>query len=274
MVGRLRISTWLVSEQRDTVYDGSTREENPLAERTSIHVPLVTVDFRIRPRVGVQASAAIPLISRTGIVPTPAGGRPFRDEVRGLGDMVVGAWYRTGAPSRWSVTFNAGASIPTGATRTPRFRDELDAGSLVPMSRLQRGSGTVDPIIGLSAEHPLAGGRWITSVAARTPIAENRDGLRVGASWEAGSGWAHTVKSHKAMAYGRVDWLHREQDVFDGTPVLVGGGNWIYLTPGIGVMVGKGINLQGEVKIPVYRSLANRQLDSSAIFQFGISRAF
>ena len=33
-------------------------------------------------------------------------------------------------------------------------------------------------------------------------------------------------------------------------------------------------NIQAEVKLPVHRSLANRQLDSSAIVQFGVSRAF
>ncbi len=38
--------------------------------------------------------------------------------------------------------------------------------------------------------------------------------------------------------------------------------------------IGKGINVQAEVKLPIYRSLANKQLDSRAAFQFGISRAF
>jgi hypothetical protein len=123
-------------------------------------------------------------------------------------------------------------------------------------------------------EHPLGGGRWITSLAARTPVAENNDGLQVGASWEAGPGWAHTIRSHRVMGYVRVDWLHREQDAFNGTPVLVGGGNWLYATPGLGVMVGKGINVQADVKIPGYRQLANRQLDSRVIFQFGVSRSF
>ena len=109
----------------------------------------------------------------------------------------------------------------------------------MPLSRLQRGSGTFEPIVGAAAEYPVGGGRWVSSVAARLPVAENRDGLRIGASWEAGSGWAHTVKSHRVMGYGRVDWLHREQDIFNGTPVLVGGGNWIYLTPGVGAAIGR-----------------------------------
>jgi hypothetical protein len=32
--------------------------------------------------------------------------------------------------------------------------------------------------------------------------------------------------------------------------------------------------VQAEVKLPIHRSLENTQLDSAAIFQFGISRAF
>jgi hypothetical protein len=274
MPGRMRVATWVVTERRDRVYAGSTREDNPLDEQTSITVPIVSVDYRITPRLGVQASTAVPLIARTGVVPRATGALPFRDEVRGLGDTVAGIWYRGGSPSRWAWTINAGVSMPTGSTRQPRFRDELESGSLVPMSRLQRGSGTWDPVVGVVVEHPAAGGRWVTSLAARTPVVENADGLRTGASWELGSGWAHIVGTHKLMAYGRLDWLHRAQDAFRGTPVLVGGGDWLYLTPGIAVMVGKGVNVQVDVKVPVHRNLANRQLDSRAIFQFGLSRSF
>lgn len=274
MPGRWRLATWIVSEQRDRVYDGSTREDNPLAERTTITVPLVSVDYRLTAKLGLQATTAVPLIARTGVVNRASGPTSFRDEVRGVGDTVVGAWYRSGSPSRWSWTINGGLSVPTGATRAPRFRDDLQDDSLVPLSRLQRGSGTWDPVVGFVVERPVLGGRWVTSVAARTPISENADGLRTGASWELGSGWAHTVRTHKVMAYARLDWLHREQDAFKGTPVLVGGGDWLYATPGIAVMVGKGVNVQADVKIPVRRQLANRQLDSRAIFQFGISRSF
>ena len=274
MIGRLRISTWIVAEHRDTVYDGSTTEPNPLNEKTDITLPLAMIDFRVTTRFGLQAAMAIPLIARTGAVDRATGPLAFRDEVRGLGDTIVGAWYRGGSPGRWTWMFNGGLSIPTGSTRPPRFRSELEGGSLVPVSRLQRGTGTWDPIFGIAAEHLVAGGRWITSLAARTPIAQNDDGLRTGSSWELGSGWAHTVRTHRVMAYGRLDWLHRNQDVFNGIPVLVGGGNWLYLSPGAAVMVGKGINVQSEIKLPVYRNLANRQLDSRLILQFGVSRSF
>jgi hypothetical protein len=105
-------------------------------------------------------------------------------------------------------------------------------------------------------------------------MAQNADGLRVGVSSELGTGWAHEVITHRIMGYGRIGWLHREQDVFRGTPVLVGGGEWLYVTPGVGVLVGHGLNVQADVKLPLYRHLANRQLDSHAIFELGVSRQF
>jgi hypothetical protein len=113
------------------------------------------------------------------------------------------------------------------------------------------------------------------SVAARVPVYENRDGLRTGASWEVNGGVTRPLLgSSRLTGLARGGWLHRRQDVFQGTPVLVGGGHWFYLTPGIAAQVGRGINVQAEVKVPLYRSLANTQLDSPAIFQFGISRGF
>jgi hypothetical protein len=273
MATRFRVGTWIASERRTVVYDGSSEQPNPLDEETAIDVPLLTFDARITPRLGAQFSTAIPLIVRTGTVQRASGPVHFRDSVRGWGDTTAGLWYRrTRGSLTWTV--NGGLSIPTGSTRRPVFGSELQGGSLVPLSRLSRGSGTWDPLLGAVLDRPLRGGRWVTSLAARIPLMENDDGLRTGASWEAGSGWAHTLGTHKAMGYVRADWLHREQDVFEGTPVLVGGGDWWYLSPGVAVMVGKGLNAQLEVKLPVYRHLSNRQLDSRAVFLFGLSRGF
>ena len=274
MLGRFRISSFVVSESRDTVYDGSARGDNSLGERTSITVPILMVDYRVSTRLGLQVSTTVPYIARTGVVHQSGGDLAFRDAVHGLGDTNVVGWYHGGNPLRWHWTVSAGLSLPTGDTRPPRFRAELSEGSLVPLSRLEAGSGTVDPTVGLSVEHKLHGGRLVSSLAARLPLAENSDGLRVGASSEVGTGWAHEVRTHRVMGYGRLSWLHREQDVFQGTPVLVGGGDWMYLTSGVGVMVAHALNAQAEIKLPMYRHLANRQLDSHAILQFGISRQF
>lgn len=234
----------------------------------------MTVDVRITNQFGLQAAASIPDVTRSAVVPRPTGAFNFKETFRGMGDTAVLGWYRLRPVRSWYTVINGGASFPTGKTETPRFRPELESGSLVPMSRLQRGSGTFDPLFGLNVARRFEALTVFGSVAARIPLAENDDGLRTGASSEVNTGLARDLGTSRVSALVRLGWLHREQDSFRGTPVLVGGGNWLYITPGIAAQIGKGINVQAEVKMPLYRSLANKQLDSSAIFQFGVSRAF
>ena len=274
LTNRVRVGVWYVAEDRDRPYDGSEPTANPLQEETEIRVPLATVDVRLTTRFGVQAAAAVPDVTRSAIVARPSGDFHFQETFHGLGDISLLGWFRFRLSGRWNATASAGMSLPAGKTEQPRFRATLEQGSLVPTSRLQRGTGTFDPLLGLSIDRRTRLATLLGSVAARLPVSENRHGLRTGASWEANGGASRPLGTHRLVGFARLGWLHRQQDVFEGTPVLVGGGNWLYFTPGIAVAVGKGLQAQAEVKLPVHRSLANRQLDSSAIVQFGVSRAF
>ena len=271
---RVKVGAWLVAEDRDRAYDGSSEVENLLSERTQIMVPLVTLDVRLTERSGIQAAASVPDVTRSAIVPRPSGALKFSETFSGLGDTSIVAWYKLRPVNGWFTVLNFGASLPTGKTETPRFRAELEDDSLVPRSRLQRGSGTFDPVLGANIGRRFRKVTAFGSIAARIPVAENDDGLRTGGSAEVNLGIARELGNHRFTGLVRAGWLHRRQDVFRGTSVLVGGGHWLYVTPGIGALVGKGITVQVEVKLPVYRSLANKQLDSSAILQFGVSRSF
>ena len=271
---RFRVGAWLVTEDRDRAYDGSSEVDNPMRERTQITVPLLTLDIRLTERFGIQAAASVPDVTRSAVIPSASGALDFRETFSGIGDTSVVGWYKLRPFRQWYPVVNVGTSIPTGRTETPRFRSELQDGSLVPMSRLQRGSGTVDPLLGAHIGRRFGKATVFGSVAARIPLYENGDGLQTGASAETNVGVARELGHHRITGLARVGWLHRQQDTFRGTRVLVGGGNWLYVTPGLGVLVGKGVNAQAEVKLPLYRSLSNKQLDSSAIFQFGVSRTF
>ena len=263
-------------ERRTEAFDGSDTAPNPLQEKTSIAVPVFTVDVKLTNNFGLQTGATVPDVTRTAVVAQPAQTINFRENFSGFGDTSLLAWYRLPKTHGWNTIVNFGVSLPTGKTETPRFRPELKDGNLVPMSRLQRGSGTVDPIIGVNVDRRIFKGNFVTfgSVAARLPRYENKTGLRTGASSEVNAGAAREVLSHRVVGIARIGWLHRKQDTFQGTPVLVGGGNWLYVTPGVTVRILQGINVQADVKIPVYRRLANTQLDSRAILQLGISREF
>ena len=271
--GRLQVSGWLIAEDRDTPYDGSETTPNPLQERTRVRVYLVTGDLRIGDLYGVQVTATVPDVTRSAVVQRPDSTVIFSETFRGVGDTSVIVWKRMVTSTGWNVTLNGGLSLPTGKTEPPRFRGTDDTESLIPASRLQRGSGTTDPLFGASANRVVVqlfppGTRVFVSGAARVPVAENGFGMRTGASWEVGAGASREIKYHWLVGIGRVSWLHREQDVFEGIPVLVGGGDWLAVAPSIAVNIGP-VTVQAEIKLPLYRSLANRQLDSARMFQIG-----
>lgn len=280
---RVLLGGWLVAETRDTPFDGSSTTGNPLNERTDIRVWLLTADVRLATRSGIQVTATLPDVTRSATV-TRADGTVarFSENFAGLGDTSVVAWHRLPTRRRWTVTLNGGVSLPTGKTEMPRFREDLDEGSLVPLSRLQRGTGTVDPLFGLSANRVIEsllppGVRVFVSAAARVPLAENRHGLRTGASWEVGAGGSRELRQegfgHNVIGILRLGWLHRRQDVFEGTPVLVGGGDWITIAPALAAGF-ESVTVQAELRLPLWRSLDNRQLDSARVWQVGVVKAF
>src|SRR5262249_59121458 len=100
---------------------------------------------------------------------------------------------------------------PTGKTEQPRFKSELQGGDLVPLSRLQRGSGTFDPLFGANVTRALHSFTLFGSMAARVPLYENVTGLRTGASSELNAGAAHAAYTRRITAFGRLGWLHRQQ---------------------------------------------------------------
>jgi hypothetical protein len=277
-IGRLQAGVWLLAETRDTPYDGGAETPNPLREQTTIRVLLLTGDVRLTDNLGVQITATVPDVTRSAVVDRPTGPVRFSENFRGLGDTSAIAWYRVPNSLGWNITVNAGASLPTGKTERPRFQSELEDDSLVPLSRLQRGSGTLDPLVGVSMNKNIVsifppGTRVFISAAARLPVRENEFGLRTGASVEVGAGAAREIRWHSLVAIGRLSWLHREQDVFQGVSVLVGGGDWIAFAPAVAIGIGES-TLQAELRLPLYRALANRQLDSSWLMQLGVTHRF
>lgn len=280
---RLLVGGWLVAEQRDTPYDGSNKTPNPLQEETGIRVWLLTADVRLAARSGVQITVALPDVTRSAVVIRATGEVVnFSENFAGLGDISIVGWHRLPVRRGYNVTINGGVSAPTGKIERPRFRDELVEGSLVPRSRLQRGSGTWDPLFGVSVNRVFMGlippgTRLFASAAARVPLAENEFGMRTGASWETGIGGSRELRQsgfgHNIVGIVRLGWLHRERDVFEGTPILVGGGDWLLVSPGLAIGLGK-FTAQVEARVPVFRSLDNRQLDSPFVIQLGLVRSF
>ncbi len=77
---------------RDRAYDGSDDSENPLQERTTIRAPLISLDVRLTPRLGIQAAASIPDITRTAVVPRRTGAFNYQESFSGLRDTSLLGW--------------------------------------------------------------------------------------------------------------------------------------------------------------------------------------
>ena len=168
MLGRFRLSTFVVTERRTTVYDGSHREDNPLNERTPITVPIVSLDFRVTPLFGIQGSTTIPLIARTGVVPRASGDVPFRDE--------VGAW---------AIPFSAAETMVDHHTRGigrstrrshPNGRDTRAA---LPLRTRQRQSGA--PVTAATRQRHGRSDVWCRGRSSLT-VAVGSAALRLGPS--------------------------------------------------------------------------------------------
>ena len=138
---------WVITERRDAAFEGSSEVDNPLQERTSIAVLLVAADLRLTDRFGVQAAVSVPDITRTAIVPRPAGPLNYRETFSGLGDTSLVAWSRLNPVHRWNLVVNFGASLPTGRTERPRFRPELQVEAKIPAYRRLANRQLDSPVI-------------------------------------------------------------------------------------------------------------------------------
>jgi len=255
---RFRLGAWVVVERRKELFAGRVEVDNRFQDQVKTAITMVVLDVRLTERAGVEAVATGLGLTGTTVVPGVAAARVYRDSFVGLGDVSLVGWYRLRPLRRWNTTLNLGASLPTARTEAFRFRP---------------GTGTVDPLFGVAVSRRVQPFIVFGSLAARTPLWENDRRRRTGASWSGSAGVGKDL-GQRVVGFGRLAWLHREQDVYYGWPTGLWGGNWLYLMPSAAVRVGKGLNVQAEVKVPVYRSVTATQLDSRAIFQFGISRAF
>ena len=255
---RFRLGSWVVVEHRKELFAGGVEVDNPFQDQIKTAITMVVLDVRLTERIGVESVATGLDLTGTTVVPAVAGGRIYRDGFLGIGDMSLVGWYRLRPVHRWNTTLNLGASLPTGRTEAFRFRP---------------GTGTVDPLFGVAVSRRFQPFTAFGSLAARTPLWENDRRRRTGASWSVSAGVGREM-GRRVVGFGRLGWLRREQDVYYGWPTGLWSGNWLYLMPSAAVRIGKGLNVQAEVKVPVYRSVTATQLDSRAIFQFGISRAF
>ncbi|MCI0586590.1 MAG: transporter [Planctomycetes bacterium] len=168
-------------------------------------------------------------------------------------------------------SFNAGLSFPTGEPEEPTITGP--PGSPIANSTLQTGTGTFDPLLGVSYVQAWGPFSIFGSVALRIPGGENRFDYRTGAAALLSLG-ATVPLDPKFVAAPKVSVAWTEPDELDGDDVFASGGTWLNLVPGFLLRLSENADLQAAVEIPVWRNLRTEQLDTQARFAVGVSYRF
>lgn len=208
----------------------------------------------------VSVIGIVPIVDRTFTRTTAAGAERLAGGT-GIGDVTFLAKWRAYKRDRGRgslrLALQGGIKVPTGSND---LRDA--AGDLLPPD-LQRGTGSWDPTADVILSYVNPAGRWFLSAATGGTIATTADGFRAG----------HQL-AYDAMLKRRVSPLG-SRDVFlllelngrwrgharaDGVEIEGSGGNLVYLSPGVQVLVRPNIVAEAGVQLPVLRDLNGTQL--------------
>jgi hypothetical protein len=237
----------------------------------------LTVGYGLTGRLGLEAAlflrtvvARIEFEDLAGDVIEPADGDiHHRDEtLTGPGDPWVMA-VSGRAAGAWSLSARAGVSVPLGRTEANPFA--LGRRGLT-HQHVQFGTGTWDPILGLSAGRRLGRTALVASALARLPLYENGHGYRAGrrlllalhADRPVAGAW---------RAQAGLDLAREAAETWDGVVEEEGnlGRTDLLLSLGAARAVG-GATLTLGVKVPLLTRANGQQLDYPVIVVLGVSR--
>jgi hypothetical protein len=175
------------------------------------------------------------------------------EERNGLGDVeLLGSFEVVHAPAEQpadirSLTVGAGLTLPTGETEAQPF-----VGNVAP-TPLQLGSGTVDPLLTISASRRF-GDAWAIAAggAARLAVMQNRHDYEPSSVVEAGMGVAWSPWPDRVAFDFQVEWSHLGRASVAGYEATSTGRGGVYLEPGASARLGRRLRAGAIVRLPVY----------------------
>jgi opacity protein-like surface antigen len=234
------------------------RLKPPGGERTEIvvHGPGDTI-ARAGRRIYLEAPEEPPAPWPTWDIP---GLREERlDELAGASEI-----------DRAALTIWAGVSIPTGDVKKPNPAYVTNDFSV---TNLQTGTGTFDPLLQARVDVPLGVWRLFTEASAVVPLVENRHDYKTAQTLSFGVGAEFDVapQLHVRLAatFQRVG-----NDEYQGEDVGVGGGKWVYVTPGLAWDLTDRLTLDVGVRCTAFRDTDTKLVDSGAAIQVGLTLNF
>jgi hypothetical protein len=219
---------------------------------------------------GVAASttlfASLPLLSHRSYVIGHGGGQTSYD-VRGIGDLLLGARHALLRRPQRSLVAGVGFQVPTGKND---ILDIYDSTILDPT--LQPGSGSGDLVASLL---------WSTVAPLRTEIGlsgsyqidtTNSYKYRFGNTAIAAVGVSRPTGSFVPSL--QVKLVRQDSSRFVGDYVPSTGSTTVYLNGGLRYRTPEGVALYRHLLVPVYRHVNDAQLAPRFSVLFGLSKAF
>ena len=228
----------------------------------------------------------LPYISREGIREGALhhGNPEVHDhqDADGLGDATLLGQYQLAKPDKNNIQLAilAGIQFATGD-------DELTEGGALVEGEFQPGSGTWHPMVGLSASK-VFGQHNIDANLLYLHTREGSQQTRIGSLLQYNVAWSHrfsdhaTDENHDHGEHLHVKWdavielngERRAKNEVQGLKEMHSGGNLIYLSPGIRVMVADRWSLHVSVGIPVFDATTGTQAEVDYRTNIGIALNF
>jgi hypothetical protein len=210
--------------------------------------------------------ASLPVLTHKYYVIGHGGGQTTYN-VRGVGDLVVGARQALFRGPGRTLVASAGVQLPLGKSEV---LDEYDSTILDPT--LQPGTGSGDVITAL---------QWSTVAPGRTQIALSgtyQINTRNGHDYRFANQAIGAVTVSRPLGQFtpslQVKLFNQGRSQLGSTEVPSTGGTIVYLNAGLRFRSAEGIGIYGHVLVPAYRQVNDAQLAPRVSILFGLSKTF
>lgn len=185
---------------------------------------------------------------------------------QGIGDVRVVARYQGFSPDA-SLGLQFGLKLPTGSFKQ-RFSDGSEAGELLDRG-LQRGSGTTDALLGLYKFGYVSDSVGYFGQAMAQVALNARDGFRPGNSLNVNLGLRY-LDAGRFTPQIQLN-LHSEQRESGAlADVDNSGATLAYLSPGLGVKLGKRLDAFVFVQLPIHEHVNGVQIEPGRLWSAGL----
>lgn len=183
------------------------------------------------------------------------------EHLSGLSDVTALVEWKFDHESPW--TFVAGLQLPTGEDK------ENPAPGVVPPSLLQLGSGTWDPILGVTWTAPIGPVDAWASAAALIPLGESDAGLEPGITGQLSVGGSLAVVEDLRLSFGLEDTM-RGSDSLLGQRLDNTASTVIGATAGVAWRFAETWALGVQARVPFYYDMDGTQLVPGTLYEFAV----